>query len=81
MRNDKFFELVLLDRCVIAGFYALVVAAALSFSATLWLPPAQAEDYMASSWICIFGAAVCLLMRLAVLVWEDLGEAGPDQST
>ena len=74
-------QLVLLDQCVITGFYALVVAAALSFSVTLRMPAAQAEDYMASSWICIFGAAVCLLMRLAVLVWQDLGDPVGDQAS
>jgi hypothetical protein len=78
---SKLSQLVVLDQCVIAGFYALVVAAALSFSATLWLTAARAEDYMAASWICIFGAAVCLLMRLAVLVWQDVGEPLPDQAS
>ncbi|MDB5848801.1 MAG: hypothetical protein JWP29_2553 [Rhodoferax sp.] len=82
MRNAKYSQLVVLghvDSCVIAGFYALVVAAALAFSTTWWLPVAQADDYIASSWICIFGAALCLLMRLAVLVWEDAGDVHADQ--
>lgn len=82
MRNTDgrpaLFRLVMLDHCVNAGFYALVVAAAVAFSATWWLPPAQAEDYMQSSWICIFGAAICLLLRLGVLVWEDLRDGPAD---
>ncbi|APW37543.1 hypothetical protein RD110_10380 [Rhodoferax koreense] len=72
-------RLAVFDHCVNAGFYLLVVAAAITFCATLWLPRVPAEDALQSSWICIFGAAVCLLLRLAVMVWEDFGDARADK--
>ncbi len=68
-------QIMVLHHCVTASFYVLVSVATLAFLATWWLPQAQAEDYMAGAWGCIFGAALCLLMRLAVLVWEDVGDA------
>lgn len=83
MRNTDgrpLFRFVVMDHCVNAGFYALVVAAAAAFSATWWLPQAQAEDYMQNSWICIFGAAICLLLRLGVLVWQDAEEPKADHT-
>lgn len=66
-----------LDRIVIAGFYALVTVAACAFAVSWWRPRLDADDYMAVSWSCIFGAALCLLTRLAVLVLEDVGERQP----
>jgi hypothetical protein len=65
---------VLIDRMVIASFYGLVAVAAASFVATWWLPRLDVEDYMALSWGCIFGASLCLLTRLGVLVLEDVGD-------
>ena len=70
-------QLALLDRIVIAGFYALVCVAAFAFAASWWRPRLDADDYMALSWSCIFGAALCLLTRLALLVLEDVGERQP----